>query len=209
MKTFINLMMMEEKNACSDATRKIRALTWNSDVTLVQALDATNIQDAFWWLRANDLTPDQERDLRLLACDYAEHVLHIFEDKNPNDYRPRRAIDTARRHALGQATKEELVNAAGAARAAAGAAATADADAARAAAGAARAGAGAAADAARAGAARATAANAARAAAGAAYADADAAGAAYAGAAGAAARAAERKYQIEKLRELLVEWCAI
>mgnify|MGYP003646998834 CR=1 FL=1 len=194
MKTFINLKMMKEKNACSGATRKIGALAGNSDVTLMQALDATDMQDAFWWLRANDLTPDQERDLRLLACDYAEHVLHIFEDKNSNDYRPRRAIDTARRHALGQATKEELVDAAaGAARAAADGAYGAYDDAAAAGAY----------DAAYA------AVRAAGAATGAAAADADAAADAAAGADVAVADAAERKYQTEKLRELLVEWCAL
>ena len=33
------------------------------------------------------------RTLRHLACDFAEHVLPIFEAKYPNDDRPRRAIE--------------------------------------------------------------------------------------------------------------------
>jgi len=175
--------MMQEKDACDDAANKIRTLAGDNDVSLVQALDATDIDDAFWWLRRNELTPDQERDLRLLACDYAEHVLHIFEGKYPDDKRPRTAIETARLYANGQATKEDLEKAQSAAYAARAARA------ARAAYAAARA-------------ARAAGTDAAAACAyAAAAADADAA-------AVVAVVVAERKYQTEKLRELLVEWCA-
>ena len=152
MKTTISLKMMMEKNACVDAQVLIRNAVGYETITLVQALDATSMQDAAWWFRANDLTPDQERDLRLLACDYAEHVLHIFEDKYPDDNRPRHAIETARLYAVGQATKEDIEKA----RSAAYAAYTAG---------------------------------------DAAYTAGDAA-------------AAERKYQTEKLRELITEWCA-
>ena len=184
MKTTINLKMMMEKNACVDVQVLIRNAVGFETITLVQALDATSIHDAFWWFRTNDLTPDQERDLRLLTCDYAEHVLHIFEDKYPDDSRPRHVIETARLYAVGQATKEELKKAQRAADAAArGAYAARAADAAYAAARAADA-------AARGAAARG------------AYA------AAAARAADAAARGAERNYQTEKLRELLIEWCA-
>ncbi len=191
MKTIINLKMMQEKDACDDATNKIRTLVGDNDISLVRALDATDIQDAFWWFRRNELTSDQARDLRLLACDYAEHVVHIFEDKYPDDNRPRTAIEVARLYANGQATKEELEKAQSTADAAArdaDAAADDDADA----------------DAADADAAAADAA-----ASYAAYASYAAASYAAAYAAYAAdAAAAERKYQTEKLRELLVEWCA-
>ena len=34
--------------------------------------------------------------LRLVAADFAERVLHIFESKYPNDDRPRKAIEAAR-----------------------------------------------------------------------------------------------------------------
>ena len=49
-----------------------------------------------------------ERTLRLLACDFAEHVLPIFEKKYPGDPRPYEAIQVARRYADGQATQQEL-----------------------------------------------------------------------------------------------------
>ena len=35
-------------------------------------------------------------NLRLVAADFAERVLHIFESKYPNDDRPRKAIEAAR-----------------------------------------------------------------------------------------------------------------
>ena len=60
-----------------------------------------------------------ERAARLFACDCAEHVLPLFEKRHPDDKRPRKAIEIARRFADGEATKEELA----AAEAAAGTAA--------------------------------------------------------------------------------------
>ena len=49
-----------------------------------------------------------ERELRLFACDCAEHVLHLYETRHPNDPRSREAIETARRFANGKARKQEL-----------------------------------------------------------------------------------------------------
>ena len=45
---------------------------------------------------------------RLFACDCAAHVLKFFEEKCPDDKRPRECIETARRFAHGKATSEEL-----------------------------------------------------------------------------------------------------
>ena len=47
------------------------------------------------------------KDLRLFACDCAEHVLGIFEKKYPEDKRPQECIETARRFAYGLATEKE------------------------------------------------------------------------------------------------------
>ena len=57
-----------------------------------------------------------EQNLRLFACDCAEDVLHVFEEKYPDDNRPRQAIEVARRFANGEATREELNAAVSAAR---------------------------------------------------------------------------------------------
>ena len=67
--------------------------------------DWDNAAELFWTI---ERTYCDERLLRLCACDIAEHVLHIFEKKYPDDNRPRRVIETSRRYANGDATQEEL-----------------------------------------------------------------------------------------------------
>ena len=61
-----------------------------------------------------------DKSLRLFACDVAQSVLHIFEEKYPDDLRPRQAIEVSRRFANGDATQEELYAARSAAWSAAG-----------------------------------------------------------------------------------------
>ena len=60
-----------------------------------------------------------ERTARLFACDCAERVLYLFEARHPDDGRPRKAIEIARRYAEGKAAVEELAAAREAAWAAA------------------------------------------------------------------------------------------
>ena len=64
------------------------------------------------------LTP---RNQRLFACDCAEHVLHTFEDKYPDDKRPREAVRLARLYAKGDpsVTPTKLLAASNAAKSAA------------------------------------------------------------------------------------------
>ncbi|MCF6276878.1 MAG: hypothetical protein L3J07_03485 [Candidatus Magasanikbacteria bacterium] len=47
----------------------------------------------------------------LFLCDCAESILHYFEERYPDDNRPRNTIQVARRYALGEATKKELSDA--------------------------------------------------------------------------------------------------
>jgi hypothetical protein len=42
-----------------------------------------------------------EKQLRKLACDFAEHVLHVFEELSPDDFRPRACVQAARLYADG------------------------------------------------------------------------------------------------------------
>jgi hypothetical protein len=73
-------------------------------------------QDRLWAVLREDCVDD--RTLRLFACDCAERVLPLYEAEYPDDDRPRKAIETARRYADGQATEDELAAARAAARAA-------------------------------------------------------------------------------------------
>ena len=64
----------------------------------------------------------QDADHHLLAiwaADCAEHVLHLFEEMQPNDDRPRRAIELARAWARGEITMSQSRAAGGHAMAAA------------------------------------------------------------------------------------------
>ena len=64
-----------------------------------------------------------ERTARLFAADCAERALPIFEKERPDDDRPRKAIEAARKFVAGEIDKQELDAARDAARAAARAAA--------------------------------------------------------------------------------------
>jgi hypothetical protein len=65
------------------------------------------------------VTTWNEKSARLLACDFAEEVMPIWDKQMSDDDRPRKVIEVARKYANGKATKDELT----AARAAAWAAA--------------------------------------------------------------------------------------
>ncbi len=52
--------------------------------------------------RGGTLTDDDHHLLALWAADCAEHVLHFFEEAQPNDDRPRRALEQVRAWARGE-----------------------------------------------------------------------------------------------------------
>ena len=122
-------------NPCKVGWDKLMELNPEKDmdkeVTILEILNHNGVKDAFWALRTQEY-----KDYCLILADVAESVLHIFEEKYPNDKRPRKAINAIRRWHSGEITGEELITAADAAYAAADAidAAYAAADAANAAA---------------------------------------------------------------------------
>lgn len=92
----------------------------NTPIPLALILETNGLDDALWSIRAT--VEDSSRFTRLLACEFAEHILHLSGENHPQDKRPSQAIETTRRYANGQATEEELAVAWAAARAAAWAA---------------------------------------------------------------------------------------
>lgn len=78
----------------------------NESLSLTTILEINGLPDAIWCLRC--LPKKHAKTIRLFACDIAEHVLHFFEDKFPEDERPRRAINMARLYTEGGCTHEEL-----------------------------------------------------------------------------------------------------
>jgi len=68
---------------------------------------SNGVQDAFWCLES--INQDLHRKpIFLLKAEIAERVLHIFEEKYPEDKRPRDNIVATRFYAEGKLTKEEL-----------------------------------------------------------------------------------------------------
>lgn len=74
-------------------------------INLLSILEHNGLDDFFWALR---ITEDYQI-LRAMAADFAESVLPIFERQHPDDGRPRKAIEVARKYAHGEATDEERV----------------------------------------------------------------------------------------------------
>jgi hypothetical protein len=68
----------------------------SAEDVLALDLPAKNRVEAL--LRHDFLTKKQ---LRWLACDFAEHVLHVFEELAPDDFRPRACVQAARLYANG------------------------------------------------------------------------------------------------------------
>jgi len=91
----------------------------NEPIALSRFKGVCDLNDVLWCLEKMPLSDEQEKDLRLLACDYADRVLHHFENAYPDDDRPRKAIQAARDFAAGRIGEEELRSARNAAWAAA------------------------------------------------------------------------------------------
>ena len=106
---------LHEWEACKPSYKKlakklggIKTYGQNTPIKLSQILDICGLDDCFWVLERATLNKNYTREIRLLGCDRAERVLPIFESEHPEDLRPRHAIETARRYAIGDASKEEL-----------------------------------------------------------------------------------------------------
>ena len=126
------LNLLKEAKACQNRYKiLVKALgkDYGKDmpIPLLKVLESNGLDDTLWAFRAVLAEQAQARDklCRLCACDFAEHVLSIFEHAFPDDKRPRQAIETSRRYANGEATDKELAAVWATARAVAAAAETA------------------------------------------------------------------------------------
>ena len=128
MKLTTTFNLLRSNNACIDGYRKlakhlggVEEYGAKKEINLLTILESNGFDDAVWCLRATVQYSDVVK--RLIACDFAETVLHIFESKRPGDDRPRKAIEAARGFAAGKVNMEDMQKARAAAAAAADAAA--------------------------------------------------------------------------------------
>ena len=119
------LTLLKKNRACKDRYRHLlkqlggaKKYGYNTPIQFPDLLEMTGLDDTLWALRAVSKEQEPERDLiaRLFACDCAEHVLPIFENKYPEDKRVCLCIEASRKFAYGQITAQELTAAWEAAR---------------------------------------------------------------------------------------------
>ena len=114
----ITIKLLEKWGSCYSSERheEIFKSENKKEFTPLEIADLKSVpvKDRIWVLLHNEIIP--EKELRLLACDFAENALKLI--KNP-DQRSLNAIAVSRRFANGEATCEELAAACDAARAAA------------------------------------------------------------------------------------------
>ena len=109
--------MLIELQACPEAVEWVRQFK-----TLQAAWDACERGDWMLWLAgllSGRPGSDSRRKLVRAVCACARLALPLFEDRYPQDKRPRISLETAERYAVGQASIEEVKTAADAAAAAA------------------------------------------------------------------------------------------
>ena len=114
MTIFTTLNEIREYSPCSAGWSKLlkslgKTHADDEPLALDHILDSNGLDDALWALRA---VKGHDKALRLFACQCARLVLPIFEEKYPEDDRPRKAIEAAEAFALGQIDKAELAKAA-------------------------------------------------------------------------------------------------
>lgn len=75
----------------------------DTPVSLITILDSNGLDDAMWCFRA--LPAEYDPAIRLMLCNMVEPALKFVPE---GEDRPRQAIETARRHARGEASDKEL-----------------------------------------------------------------------------------------------------
>lgn len=102
--------LLRKHGACAPSYRKFfrvhRKYAEDDPIPLTVILETNGLDDALWCLKAT--TEPSERFVRELACDFAEHLLPIWEAAYPDDKRPKEAIEVTRRFARGEATQADL-----------------------------------------------------------------------------------------------------
>jgi hypothetical protein len=112
--------LLRKAEACIPSYTKLRealrGITDEEPINLLTILEVLTLNNALWALRATE--QDCTKVARLMAADFAEEVLPLWNKFCPNDTRPAAAIQAARDFAEGLITKEQLAASSAAASAA-------------------------------------------------------------------------------------------
>ena len=106
----ITVDLIMSLDPCEEYSRDriTKLFSGRKSVALKTVLKTDKIQhnDKLWLLLRTQFIP--ENDLHELACQFAEHVLPIFETEYSDDKRPRLAIEAKRKWLQGEITTNEL-----------------------------------------------------------------------------------------------------
>lgn len=110
MKIYITLNKLKDNNFKKYSLQNLLSFlnktnTDDAPLDLLTILESNGVVDCVWAFRCTD---NDKPAYRHIAADFAESVLHIYEERHPNDYRPRIAIQAARDYANDLISKEEL-----------------------------------------------------------------------------------------------------
>lgn len=106
--------MMKFKEYCESINACEEAVNWIGDKSLTEAWETCTRYDWMIWLINNSENYVTDKQLRLIAVDFARQVQHLMTDQRSID-----ALNVAERYANGGATDNELAAALDAADAAA------------------------------------------------------------------------------------------
>ena len=99
---------MKENCGCYELERLLSCSFMKSESVSLQSVIESEIpiKDKFWFLCKKVLTKEENQKV---AIDLAKSVLSIYENKYPEDLRPRKAIEAAESYLEGKITKGELL----------------------------------------------------------------------------------------------------
>lgn len=111
MKLTTNLNRIRSCGPCTSGWRKLlkhvgEHFDPGAEINLLTILESNGVSDMLWTLRAT--VQDSKRIASQLAIEFAELTLPIFEQRRPNDARPRNAIQGARDYLDGKISVDKL-----------------------------------------------------------------------------------------------------
>jgi len=111
MKLTINAEELKGWDVCEDGLSDFMDMHSDKTVSLKDALESNGTEDLLsaFFDNKEHFVESQIKDAKLLLCDYADHVLHIFEEKYPDNNAPRTCIETTRKYINGECSKAGLI----------------------------------------------------------------------------------------------------
>ena len=111
MKLTTTLNKIRTSSPCTSGWKKLLShlgtdFNPDAEINLLTVLESNGVTDMLWMLRATE--QDSKRIASQLAIEFAEQSLPIFENRHPEDQRPRRAIQAARDYLDGKIDLEAL-----------------------------------------------------------------------------------------------------